>query len=240
MCNQWMPRLELKLTPSQFRQLPRSPAYRYSYHKGAAWLNPRPRYYHASLDLTSLALDAPADVVTRPVGKEDWEGLAEVFAQAFAEQPPFCALGPKKRVRAVRASLAQVREGGDGPWIEQASFVATAPDGQALGAILVTLVPLGDPTDWGAYLWLAPPPPGSIELHLGRPHLTWVFVRADSAGRGVGTALLKRAAESLREMSYDELHSTFMAGNDSSMLWHWRAGFRLLGYPGSSRHDRAD
>src|SRR5581483_840878 len=119
-----MPRLELKLTPGQFRRLPRSAAYRYSYHEGKAWLNPRPRYYHAALDLSALTLDAPARVATRPVREADWDALAGVFAEAFADYPPFSALGPRRRRYAARVSLDQVRDGGDGPWIEQASFVA--------------------------------------------------------------------------------------------------------------------
>ena len=32
-----------------------------------------------------------------------------------------------------------------------------------------------------------------------------------------------------------ELASTFLLGNESSTLWHWRAGFRCLPYPGSMR-----
>ena len=39
----------------------------------------------------------------------------------------------------------------------------------------------------------------------------------------------------LLAMGYKELASTFLIGNDSSMLWHWRSGFRLLAYPGSWR-----
>jgi GNAT superfamily N-acetyltransferase len=235
-----MRRLALRLTPGQYRRLPRSAAYRYSYHEGKAWLNPRPRYYHAALDLRNLALEGAAPVATRPVTEADWDRLVELFAEAFAECPPFSCLGPKRRRLAARVSLNQARDGGDGPWIERASFVATAAEGELLGAILVTLVPLGDPTEWGAYLWLGAPPEGCVEMCLGRPHLTWVFVRPERAGRGVGTALLGRAAAALREMGYGELHSTFMAGNDSSMLWHWRTGFRLLSYPGSPRRDKGD
>jgi hypothetical protein len=31
------------------------------------------------------------------------------------------------------------------------------------------------------------------------------------------------------------LSSTFLQGNDSSLLWHWRNGFELLENPGSRR-----
>lgn len=229
-----MPRLVLPLTPSQYRRLPRHPGYRYTYRCGQVRVHPRPRYYHAALDLTTLSLTGAAQVATRPVREVDWDGLPALFTEAFARHQPFSGLGPKRRDEAARASLEQVREGADGPWIEPASFVATAA-GELLGAILITLVPPGDPTEWGAYLWLAPPPPGAIELRMGRPHVTWIFVRPGVAGRGVGTALLARSVSALRELGFDELHSTFLAGNDSSMLWHWRMGFRLLSHPASQR-----
>ena len=41
------------------------------------------------------------------------------------------------------------------------------------------------------------------------------------------------------ELGYTELISSFILGNDSSMLWHWRNGFELLPYSGSRRRFRA-
>jgi hypothetical protein len=55
------------------------------------------------------------------------------------------------------------------------------------------------------------------------------------AGWGTGTALLAAAVNSLLGLGFTELLTTFMIGNDSSMLWHWRNGFRLLAHPASPR-----
>jgi GNAT superfamily N-acetyltransferase len=226
--------LELRMEPDEFRRLPRNPAYRYTYFAGSAWLNPRPRYYHALLDLASLPREpgrpTPA-VRLRPFGPDDWEALAPVFASAFAEQVPFGLLDDQRRLAAARKSLTQTRTGGDGPWVEGASFVAEAAG--PVGAVLVTLLPATDPTDWGSYHWDEPPPPDCVARRLGRPHLTWIFVTPKEAGRGVGSALLHAAAGALRALGYAELVSTFLLGNDSSMLWHWQAGFRLLTRPAS-------
>jgi L-amino acid N-acyltransferase YncA len=65
--------------------------------------------------------------------------------------------------------------------------------------------------------------------------LTWIFVSPWMAGQGIGTALLAAAVKALRELGYEHLLSTFMLGNESSMLWHWRNGFQLLAFPGSMR-----
>jgi GNAT superfamily N-acetyltransferase len=235
-----MPFLQLRLTPGQFAQLPRNAAYCYDYLDGEAWLNPRPRYYHALLELATLAAGGAADIALRSVAPEDWDELIEVFAESFCDQQPFAGLSHDTRLAAARGSLEQAREGGDGPWIEAASFVAVDDDDRPIGAILVTLLPLHDPTDWDAYHWASPPPDDCIERGLGRPHLTWVFVHPDRAGRGVGTALLEAAAAALRGLGYTSMLSTFLVGNESSMLWHWRVGFRLLTYPGSSRRHPPD
>jgi GNAT superfamily N-acetyltransferase len=235
MCDQWMSALKLPLTWEQFHRLPRNPAYKYEYFDDTAWLSPRPRYYHALLDLTDAPREgADAKVVLRPVAETDWEELAPLFAAAFERQQPFGGLDDEPREAAARKALAHTRDGGDGPRVERASFVATDRDG-AVGAILVTLLPPDDPTDWDSYHWREAPPPDAVARRLGRPHLTWVFVSPWYVGRGVGTALLNAAARELLTLGYTELASTFLLGNDSSMLWHWRNGFRLLQYPGSRR-----
>jgi GNAT superfamily N-acetyltransferase len=240
MCDEWMPRLELSISFEQFRQLPRNAAYKYEYYQGAAWLNPRPRYFHALLDLEPWAA-RPAEGVSptaglRPVRPEDWEEVAPLFAAAFERQQPFSSLERKARVQAAQKSLTHTRSGGDGPWIESASFLATeGEEGHPVGGILVTLLPDADPTSWHAFHWKEPPPPDALARRLGRPHLTWIFVSPLCAGQGIGTLLLSAAVRELLALGYKQLASTFLIGNDSSMLWHWRNGFRLLAYPGSWR-----
>jgi GNAT superfamily N-acetyltransferase len=104
-------------------------------------------------------------------------------------------------------------------------------DTEVIGAVLVTLAPDHDLRRVDAWRWTDPPPEDSVARRLGRPHLTWVFVAASEAGRGVGTALLRAAAGALRALGFEVLGSSFMAGNASSTLWHWRNGFQLLPHP---------
>ena len=240
MCDEWMPRLELPITFEQFQQLPRNAAYKYEYFYDTAWLNPRPRYYHALLDLGPWA-ERPLEGASRKaqlrsVQPGDWEGLAPLFSAAFDRQQPFCGLDDDRALEAARKALEHTRSGGDGPWIEQASFVAIEGErGPDVGAILITLLPDSDPSGWHTYHWKEPPPPDALARRLGRPHLTWIFVNPFDAGQGVGTLLLSASVRELLALGYRQLASTFMIGNDSSMLWHWRNGFRLLAYPGSWR-----
>jgi GNAT superfamily N-acetyltransferase len=234
MCTDWMPTLRLPLSCEQFERLPRNAAYRYELLDGEAFLSPRPRHYHALLELRPL--DSSTEAPLRRLRAADWEELVPLFAMVFRHIQPFGSLDEATRLEAVQAALLRTRTGGDGPWIDQASFVASAEDnGRPNGAILLTLLPGGDPCAWDSYAWREPPPADCLERRLGRPHLTWVFVSPLETGRGVGSALLAAAVRALLALGYGELASTFLLGNDSSLLWHWRNGFRLLAHPASPR-----
>jgi GNAT superfamily N-acetyltransferase len=225
--------VKLRMTPREFRQLPRHPAYKYEYIDGRAWLTPRPRTYHAVLELRPP--EASDDGVNmRPIADADWTDLVRLFSFAFHNQPPFLGLSDRKRRSAAREILDHARNGGDGPFVEQTSFIAEADRHAGLvGAILITLLPNADPTDWRAFSWPESPPADAIARRIGRPHLTWIFVHPWAAGQGVGTALLHAATRRLLDLGYTELASTFLLGNDSSALWHWRNGFQLVASPWS-------
>jgi len=236
MCDQWMPTIELALTLEQFRQLPRNPAYKYEYLNGKAFLSPRTKHYHAILDLEHQPVSEELEI--RPIKAEELAELVSLFCEAFQSIQPYGSLDDATREQAARSSLERTRTGGDGPFIEPASFVALVKDkgtDTKIGAILITLLPKGDPTNTESYYWREPPPADCIARREGRPHLTWIFVSPLEVGQGVGTALLKSAGNALLDLGFSQLLTTFVSGNDSSMLWHWRNGFRLLAYPGSRR-----
>lgn len=244
MIDRWFTRIKLPLTLDQFRKLPRNASYKYEYIGGESWITPRPKQYHAMLDLQSMEAstrleldDGPARL--RTLVESDWEQLPSLFASAFGRVQPFASLDEATALKAAAHCLDQTRDGGDGPVFGPASFVVEAErDGGLLGAILVTNMPDIDLTDFHELRWTEPPPDDWLERRLGRPHLTWVFVRRMYAGHGVGTSLLAVAANALIGLGYHQLATTFLLGNESSMLWHWRNGFKLLAYPASHRRLR--
>lgn len=232
MCDEWMPHIQLPVTIEQFRQLPRNSAYQYEYLNETAHLRPRPKHYHALLDLRPILVNE--SVALSPLEGGHLARLERLFAEAFRYIQPYGCLEERTLLEAARQALERTRAGGDGPLIERASFVA-GMEGEPIGAIIITLLPAGDPSDSESYYWADPPPADCIEHRLGRPHLTWVFVSPREKSRGTGTALLAASVRELLALGFTQLLSTFMAGNDSSMLWHWRNGFQLLPYPGSIR-----
>src|SRR5436309_2547579 len=98
MCDQWMSALRIPMTLAQFHQLPRHPAYKYEYLTCQAWLTPRPKFYHARLDLAKEF--APRDLATTEpmtlaqVQETDFDDLKKVFRNAFSQIQPFAGLDP--------------------------------------------------------------------------------------------------------------------------------------------------
>ena len=169
MCDQWMPTIELPLTIEQFYQLPRNPAYKYEYLSGKAFLSPRAKHYHALLDLERRPVSE--EVPIRPIKPEGLAELIPLFCDAFRSIQPYGSLDDATREQAARSSLERTRTGDDGPCIPQASFVALDKrSGTKIGAILVTLLPAGDPTDSESYYWREAPPAECIARREGRPH----------------------------------------------------------------------
>lgn len=236
MCDEWMPTVVLPLSREQLHKLPRNAAYRYEFINGQAYLTPRPKHYHAMLELRPIPEEPVQGVRLRPVRDADWEAMPEVFAAAFCGVQPFGCLEHDMRAQAAMACLERTRTGGDGPWLPQASFVAEQGEPESMvGAVLITLLPEGDPCEYESYYWREPPPTDLVQQARGRPHLTWIFIRPLDAGHGVGSTLLAAAVRELRALGYRELASTFVLGNDSTMLWHWRNGFQLLPHVMSRR-----
>ena len=226
--------VRIAMSIEMFHRLPRNPAYKYEYFDGNAVLSPRPRYYHALLDMESAQLPFPAKVPVRPLKATDWPSLPGLFQSAFARHLPFSALPDTERRTTAEAALETTRTGGDGLLIGPACFVATEGT-QLLGASLITLLPPGDPEEFSTFAWGGEVPADALERAEGWPHLTWILVDGWETGRGIGTTLLAASVLVLRQMGYNDLLSTFLLGNEISAMWHWRCGFRLLSYPGSFR-----
>jgi GNAT superfamily N-acetyltransferase len=215
MIDDWFSAIDLPITWQQFWQLPRNPAYKYEYFDGRGWLSPRPKSGQAVLELQDFArpiaeMATPEKLLVRPLQNADWQQLPELFAAAFHRVQPFASLTDEDRETAAKECLTQTRQGDEGPLIGEACFAAAGvADDTLIGANLVTL------------------PPRKMAEHAGLPHLTWIFVAPLFARQGVGMALLDATVQALLQRGDTALASTFLIGNESTMLWHWRAGFKL-------------
>jgi len=239
MSDEWMPSLQLKLARQDYDQLPRHPAYKYELIGGVTYISPWPRYYHAQLDLSRFPAAAPdrPRANLRRLQSGDCELFVPIFKGAFGHLQPFGSLSDEDGEHATEQCLTRTFAGNDGPMVDPACFVAM--EGEKLaGAILITLLPGGDPTEWDSFRWSEPAPSDLWERCQGQPHLTWIFVRRMGQGSGIGTQLLHEAAGVLRRQGYSTLWTTFMLGNDSSLLWHWRNGFELFPHAMSRRQMR--
>jgi hypothetical protein len=220
-------RIELPITIDHFHTLPRNSAYKYEYFGGRAVLTPRPKFQRGVLDLRLLPKEGDWEV--RPLPAGEVLSLAGAFYAAFVWQQPFASLDEDAGRAAAHECLRRTAEGDDGPLIPPACFQVF--DGHfegPVGAALVTLEPEAVADDPFAGSWKDGPPVDAVERRLGCPHLTWIFVNSWVTRRGAGTRLLAEVVEALIGLGYDRLASTFPQGNDPSVFWHWRNGFRLV------------
>ncbi len=168
MMHEWFATIELPLTWQQFRQLPRNPAYKYEYFDGRAWLSPRPKSYHAVLDLPTFVrpvaeMVTDEELVVRPLQDADWQRLPRLFAAAFHRVQPFASLTDEDRLAAAEDCLGRTRAFGEGPLIGEACCVAACPkDDLLVAANLITV-----------------PPAEAVDEVAGGPHLTWILVEPD-------------------------------------------------------------
>jgi GNAT superfamily N-acetyltransferase len=229
MSDVWMPTLTMKLTRNEFDRLPRHPSYKYELISGETLISPWPRYGHGQLRLTRFRVerDDVAKAELRQVTAADEPALVPIFRAAFRQVQPYASLDDAIFQKATTAALKQTFDGGDGPLIEDASFVAIEK-GAIVGAILITLVPGGDPSESESFVWHAEPPRDLWRKVKAQPHLTWIFVKRQGQSVGVGTQLLQAAVRVLKRQGYKSLWTTFLIGNDSSVMWHWRNGFELM------------
>src|SRR5262245_30423804 len=113
MSDRWMPVIKLALSWEQFLQLPRNGAYKYEYIDGQAYLSPRPKHYHALLDLRGFAEnplpDAGEPVTLRRASVEDFSELVPLFAASFQRIQPFGSLDDDARKEAARQALERTR-----------------------------------------------------------------------------------------------------------------------------------
>ena len=153
MIDKWFKFQKLPLSIEQFHQLPQNAAFKYEYIGCEAWLTPRPKSYHALLNLRSfeapISLQAEDPVIVRPLASADWDHLPRVFTAAFHRVQPFASLNDDARLEAASECIRRTIDGEEGPLVPDACFVAARPDDTSLvGAALITLGPESDLSDF--------------------------------------------------------------------------------------------
>jgi hypothetical protein len=220
-------RVTFPLERKLFHRMPRHPSFKHEYWDGALHWTPRPHTCEVLLDLDPwqpppvderLSAGEPLTRVRR-LAESDWPLLPKVFCLAFASWPPLSQWEGPAPLRASRCLMEWTRRGRDGPLIPEGCVVAyeTEEDGaeSLVGAALITERP--------ARRWRDEPAPEEAPL----PHLTWIFVSMWEQRRRVATRLLGAIVAELRALGHGTLASTVLTAQESSMLWHWRQGFRL-------------
>lgn len=253
MSSDWFFPVKIAMPWESFRRLPRHPAYRYEYRGEEALVSGRPQYLHCwrgtapgesgndavPSNPSSFLPDFGLQLLSWEEGtgtSQQKDDLLELFRESFAESPPFFALGQDEQKLAAFESFGGSIAGFSGCPVNVASFVIRQRESSLpVAALLVTLVPPGDWTDFSDSGWETPSPKDPIRSRWGHAHLTWVFVSPRWRRRGLGEFLLRKSLSQLDDLRYEKLFSTFMLGDHASMLWHWKQKFQLLPSISSAR-----
>lgn len=239
MLNDWFQNLTFQIDWASYQQLPRHAAYRYEFRANQCLISGRPIYYHAHLDFHSLDQEgfdklADAEELLTSIQHVDIDELCALFQASFERTVPFVHLDASERSEAARSLIERTLSGQDGPLVSDASMVLRSEKTGALtGAILVTLIQAADLSNFTQEAWLSRPPEDALTQGWGQPHLTWIFVHPQYARQGVGQRLLSASLGVLINYGYANLVSTFLLGNNPSLLWHWKVGFRLISHVSS-------
>ena len=230
------PELSFPLTPELARRLPRSPAYRYRVQPDEVQLTPEPRCGHGVLTISS-AIASDASDLRLPSGwriddlqASDWPRLLPLFLDAYSTQLPFSVLSGTEAEELAIETLEGTRLGADGSLVPDCCLVLrTAERTSIAAALLVTVLPAGNLSDFSDSAWQQTPPPQPHTQAWGRPHLTWVLTSPSHQRQGHAKLLLMSVLPRIAAWGYTELASTFQLDNVPSLLWHWRMGFALQG-----------
>jgi ribosomal protein S18 acetylase RimI-like enzyme len=232
MIDDWYRQIHLRIPFEEWELLPPFAGFKSEYFDGQAVWTPRPRARNAVLEVELTdAATLSADLVSwrsdqiriEEFREPDYDVLPAIFASSFQRMPPFCTLPDDVRLKAAKDCLDHTRNGGDGDFLPNTSVVASDASSQIIGALLTTR--------WKPER--SDPEPSYDPAYSA--HITWVFVHPFYSRDGVGTQMLASVIDRLRRDRFKHLLTTFLSGNEPSMLWHWRNGFRLLSERRGSR-----
>lgn len=196
------PSLRRKMSHEEYLDHPRLPGWSYRYADGELQAASAQVVVPLELRLpVERKAEAPPGSRLRPLAEGDDPVLVELFVEAFTDTMEYVGAGEDEIRRSARESLERgpLRRRGARHVV---SYVAEDAEG----------------------------PVGAALFRHGRkaPLLDLVFVVPAWQRRGLADALVTRAAERFAELGEVRLFSSAMIGNDPSLAWHRRFGFREI------------
>jgi GNAT superfamily N-acetyltransferase len=181
--------------------LPYQPGWKYEYWGGCAHITPNHQTAVTVAPVTPRPVTAPC--VIRPAHPNDETPLLTVYLAAFADNQAFCDYTDEKMHDAARRDLRESFTGHRAPLLAAARVaVATdAPDAPLVGAALL-----------------------SRDREYG-PVLDLLFIHPTWHRRGLATALVASAMNTLHQAGEQTLTSVYQLANPTSQAWHRAFGF---------------
>jgi GNAT superfamily N-acetyltransferase len=190
------------MTIREYQLLPLHPGWKHEYYEGQAHITPR--HYLVAVRIAVEPRPVRTSCTLRAATAADEPQLIEAFQEAFRHTVECCDWAPE-RIEAEAARCIRGFFTGRSGNPHLASRVAVAKDREG-----------GDATVVGAAL---------LVRSLKGPWLYVLFVRPSWQCRGVATALISTAMNSLYLAGEKRLRSWYDLGNEASTQWHQAFGF---------------
>lgn len=186
----------------EFHVMPHKLGWKYEYWDGHAHVSPR----MSSVVTTVISVEprpVPAFCLCRPTCEDDIPLLRPAYYAAFVDAVDYCDYPSDHVAQAAERNLITFFAGDRGTPLpaSQIALDPKSPGATAVGAALI------------------------VEKKDGIPLIDLLFVVPEWQNRGVATALVASAMNSLHAAGYTTFRSRYLLSNERSRNWHLRFGF---------------
>lgn len=193
----------IPMTWQEYELQPMKLGWKYEYWDGHTHISPRHNAVSVSVAVHPRTLHSPCDL--RPVMPTDESELIAAYIAAYSDTIDFCDWEAERIEAAARKDIGNFFAGKRGTPLP-ASCVAVAPHPET-GHKIIT----------GAAL--------IINREEASPLLDMLFVLPQWHRKGIATAMVSTALNTLHDSGGEVLASRYALGNEESRAWHRRFGF---------------
>lgn len=185
----------------EYELLPRKPGWKQEYYGGRLHMTPRHTAVVVRAPVLSVAVPTTQSRLQRPVTPDDAPALTRAFYEAFRNTVEFCDWKEAAIVESAEKSIRTYFAGKRGS-PHPASRISVAASNPA--------------TLTGAALLVQSRECACLDI---------LFIRPRWQRRGVATALLGAAMQSLHQAGETQMESAYDLANEASRAWHEGMGF---------------
>jgi RimJ/RimL family protein N-acetyltransferase len=194
----------IPMTMEEFKLMPWKPGWKYEYWDGQTHISPRRHVVVTTVEVKTRFVNSLFRL--RPVKRNDASQLITAYLEAFQDTIEYCDWEPEKIADSANTTIRDFFAGKRGNPLP-VSCLAVGIQSNVVGNELI-----------GAALF--------VKKDDERPLLDILFVLPKWQRKGLATTLVSAALNELYNNGVKTLKSLYMLGNEASLAWHRKFGFK--------------